>query len=488
MRGGPVVGFDLDMTLVDSRPGIQRVWDEVSAVSGLPIDSALSVTRLGPPLAVEAAYWVGPEGIPDVVACYREHYARFAIEPTLSLPGAHEAMDAVRADGGSVLVVTAKNVTHARLHLDHLGLPADVVVGDLWGAAKGAALREHGASVYVGDHVHDIDGARAADAVAVSVATGPSSAHELTASGADAVLADLTEFPGWWREHLLDVRLAVLEERLRGWDRVVVAFSGGADSAFLLAAATRVIGPDHVVAATAVSASLPAAELAGAREFAASLGVRHITPETHELSRAGYRANDGDRCAHCKAELVDVLNALAADPSMAAAEAAVLTGTNADDARAGFRPGIAAAADRGAQTPLLDAGLTKSQVRAASRRWGLVTADKPAAACLSSRVAFGVEVTSWRLARIERAEVAVRRVLTTYGLTVWDLRVRDLGEAARIEADRDLLTRLDDAGAEASEAVVVAVLEAGFAAADVDPSGFRSGSMNELLSDPQRFR
>ena len=169
--------------------------------------------------------------------------------------------------------------------------------------------------------------------------------------------------------------------------RSTVAFSGGADSAFLLAAAARVLGPDNVVAATAVSGSLPSAELAAARDFAAGLGVRHVTPDTHELEREGYAANAGDRCYFCKAELLDVVRPLAERHG----HTHVATGTNADDAVAGFRPGIRAAAERGAVTPLRDAGLTKAQVRAASRRLGLPTWDKPAAACLSSRIAYGVD-------------------------------------------------------------------------------------------------
>ena len=185
----------------------------------------------------------------------------------------------------------------------------------------------------------------------------------------------------------------------------MVAFSGGADSAFLLAAAVRALGPDRVVAATGYSHSLPASERDPGREFAESLGVAVITPETHEMEREGYRANAGDRCFFCKAELLDVLTPLAAERGLAH----VATGTNADDAVAGFRPGIRAAAERGAITPLRDAGLTKEQVREASRRWGLPTWDKPAAACLSSRVAYGVEVTPHRLARVERAEAAVPR-------------------------------------------------------------------------------
>jgi pyridinium-3,5-biscarboxylic acid mononucleotide sulfurtransferase len=151
-------------------------------------------------------------------------------------------------------------------------------------------------------------------------------------------------------------KLDVLHDRLAREGSVLVAFSGGADSAFLLAAAVRACGPGNVAAATAVSPSLPSAELDLARAFAGGLGVRHLTPRTDEMSREGYRANAGDRCYFCKAELLDVLAPVAADAGFAV----IATGTNADDAVAGFRPGIRAAAERGAITPLLDAGLTKA--------------------------------------------------------------------------------------------------------------------------------
>jgi uncharacterized protein len=257
----------------------------------------------------------------------------------------------------------------------------------------------------------------------------------------------------------------------------LVAFSGGADSAFLLAAAARAVGPGNVAAATAYSPSLPASERQPALDFAATLGVRVLTPETDELERPGYVANAGDRCAFCKAELLDVLGPLAAEHGFTT----VATGTNADDARAGFRPGIHAADERGAVTPLLDAGLTKAQVREASRRWGLPTWDKPASACLSSRVAYGVPITRERLARVENAERAARRALADAGLAVHDLRVRDLGDGARLEIDRALVGQVD-------AAVLDAIRSAGFDRVEVDPRGFRSGAMNELLTDPERYR
>jgi uncharacterized protein len=246
-----------------------------------------------------------------------------------------------------------------------------------------------------------------------------------------------------------------------------------------LAAAVRTLGAASVAAVTAVSPSLPAAELASARAFAESLGVRHLTPRTHEMAREGYRANAGDRCYFCKAELLDVVTPLARELGLAH----VVTGTNADDARAGFRPGIRAAAERGAATPLKDAGLTKEQIREVSRRWGLPTWDKPAAACLSSRIAYGLTITPARLARVERAETALRAALKQHGVPVRNLRVRDMGDRARIEVDAELVAdvaALGDAHA--------AVRAAGFDTVEVDPRGFRSGSMNELLPDPERYR
>ncbi len=277
---------------------------------------------------------------------------------------------------------------------------------------------------------------------------------------------------------MLERRLGVLEAALRSHGSLLVAFSGGADSAFLLAAAVRALGPDAVVAATAVSPSLAAGELEQAAAFAAGLGVRHLAPATAELGREGYRANAGDRCAFCKGELLDVLVPLAARHGLAG----VATGTNADDARAGFRPGIAAAAERGAVTPLRDAGLTKDQVRAASRAWGLATWDKPAAACLSSRIAYGIEITPAALARVDRAEAALRAALAAAGAPARELRVRDLGGGtARIEVDAALASSVP-------AAAVAAVAACGFDRVEVDPRGFRSGSMNELLADPERYR
>ncbi|MBA2716211.1 MAG: ATP-dependent sacrificial sulfur transferase LarE, partial [Propionibacteriales bacterium] len=429
------------------------------------------------------ANWVAAEQVDEYVERYRSLYPTHAIKPAELLAGARESLAAVRRAGGQTLVVTAKNAANARLHLDHLDLPVDVVVGDLWGAGKGAALREHGALMFVGDHVHDVAGARAAGTLAVAVTTGPCSAAELRSAGADVVMSSLTDFPSWFEEYVLQSRLEALTARLEELGSLVVAFSAGADSAFLVAAAVRALGADRVAAATGVSASLPAAELEAAERFCAALGVRHLSAATQEMQRPGYRANAGDRCYFCKAELVDVLSGLAEQLGVAA----VATGTNADDARAGFRPGIRAAAERGAATPLLDAGLTKAQIREASRRWGLPTWDKPAAACLSSRIAYGIEVTPLRLSRVERAESAVRLALTLRDAEVVNLRVRDLGSRARVEVDSELVRRLD-ADPALSRAVVAAAVAAGFDHAEIDSRGFRSGAMNEMLADAVRYR
>ena len=456
------VGFDLDMTLIDTRAGVHAATTQLSAELGVPIDADVVVSRLGPPLESELAEWMPAAAVPAAAERFREIMAESGAVNCVALPGAVEAVRAIRGSGGRVVVVTAKSAALAALSLGAAGIEVDALHGWLWSEGKGAALRDEGASIYVGDHPHDVLGARVAGAVSVGVRTGGTPPAD-----ADVLLDDLTSFPEWYDEHLLDARLAVLSARLHELGSVLVAFSGGADSAFLLAAAVRALGPESVVAATAVSPSLAMAELPAAAAFATALGVRHLTPETDELLRAGYVANDGNRCFHCKATLLDTLRPLAHSLGLAQ----VVTGTNADDAVAGFRPGIRAAAERGAATPLLDAGLTKAQVRAASRRWGLVTADKPALACLASRIAYGVQVTPSRLARVDRAEMALRALL---GEVVTDLRVRDLGDgAARIELDRVALAACD-------ERAVDVVRAEGFTA--VTAAEYRTGSLNDALA------
>ncbi|MET7681535.1 haloacid dehalogenase-like hydrolase [Streptomyces sp. NPDC005423] len=196
------VGFDLDMTLIDSRPGIHACYRALSERTGAYIDADLAVTRLGPPLADELVNWFPAEEVPAVADLYRAMYPSIAITATPALPGAREAIEAVRSAGGRAVVVTAKYEPNAKLHLAHLGIDADAVIGDLWAEQKARALREEGASVYVGDHVGDVRGARTADALSVAVATGPCDADELRAAGADVVLGALTDFPRWLSDYL----------------------------------------------------------------------------------------------------------------------------------------------------------------------------------------------------------------------------------------------------------------------------------------------
>ena len=468
------VGFDLDLTLFDTRPGIGATWRAVAAETGRDIDADWIVSQIGPPIQELIAPFVEPHEIDDFVAHYRRIYQHHGLAVSPLLPGLRESIAAIRRNHGKVYVLTGKNGHDADRHMEHAGLEVDEVIGWVWAEQKAEVMRERGISVYVGDHPADIAAAHSAGGVGVGVLTGHDDAVSLGA--ADVVLESLVDFPDWFERHLTKERGAALDGILGGYGSLMVAFSGGADSAFLLAAAVRVLGAERVVAATAVSPSLPASELASAREFAAGLGVRHVTPSTDEMARDGYRANAGDRCYFCKAELLDTLGPLASELGVDA----VATGTNADDAVAGFRPGIRAAHERGAVTPLRDAGLTKAQVRALSKELGLSTWDKPAAACLSSRVAYGIGITPSRLARVEQAEASLRAALAAAGVPVRNLRVRDMGDdGARVEIDADLVP-----------SVTPEILSAvrGFPAVTLDERGFRSGSMNELLTEPEAFR
>jgi phosphoglycolate phosphatase len=196
----PAVGFDLDMTLIDSRPGIRAAYQALTAQTGVYVDADLAVTRLGPPLRREIGHWFPPDQVEQAVTTYRALYADHAIEPTVPMPGAVAALDAVRALGFRVVIVTSKLGRLAHLHLDHLGLTADEVAGDLFSSGKGAALTEYGVRWYVGDHEGDMIAARTAGVPGIGVATGPCSADALRAAGASYVLPDLTGFPALLRE------------------------------------------------------------------------------------------------------------------------------------------------------------------------------------------------------------------------------------------------------------------------------------------------
>jgi len=194
---GFTVGFDLDLTLVDSRPGIGATLQALGAQTGVSIDVDLVVGRLGPPLEWELAHWNPPERVPEAADRYRALYPTHAITPSPALPGAAEAVAAVRAAGGRVIVVTAKKTEHARLHLDHLDLAVTEVHGWAWADGKAEVLRTTAALAFVGDHAADMAAARAAGALGVGVLTGPASASELARAGAGVVLDDLRGFPAW---------------------------------------------------------------------------------------------------------------------------------------------------------------------------------------------------------------------------------------------------------------------------------------------------
>jgi uncharacterized protein len=258
-----------------------------------------------------------------------------------------------------------------------------------------------------------------------------------------------------------------LVEHLRMLGSVVVAFSGGADSAYLAWTAHRTLGK-RALAITALSPSFSAYDRLQAETFANQINLRHEFIETHEFENPEYVLNQADRCYHCKTELFGVL----AKVRSARGFGAVTYGVNADDMK-DFRPGHRAAAEFGVMAPLLDAGLSKAEIRELSRRAGLATWDRPASACLASRVPYGLPVTIETLSRVERAE----NVLREFGFR--QVRVRAHGELARIEIAPDELPRALQA--EMAEAIAARVRGTGFAYATLDLDGYRQGSLNAAL-------
>jgi phosphoglycolate phosphatase len=196
----PAVGFDLDMTLIDSRPGIREAYRALTAKTGVYVDADLAVTRLGPPLRAELSQWFPPAEVEEAVTTYRALYPAYAIAPTVPTPGAVEALTAVRELGLRVVVVTSKLGRLAALHLEHLGMTVDELAGDLFAQGKASALTEHGVRWYVGDHVADMVAAQTARIPGIGVATGPCTMQELSAGGASHVLPDLTTFPALLRK------------------------------------------------------------------------------------------------------------------------------------------------------------------------------------------------------------------------------------------------------------------------------------------------
>jgi phosphoglycolate phosphatase len=197
MAAGLVVGFDLDLTLIDSRPGIAATLRALSNRTGIFIDADAAVTRLGPPLEVELALWFAPDSVDAAADGFRELYPSAAITTSPALPGVAESFAAIRALHGRIVLITGKYEPNARLHLAHLGLDVEAVVGWAWAQGKTDAMLEHGVNVYLGDHPADMAAARAVPAAAIGLLTGEHGADELRAAGADEVFDDLTGFPQW---------------------------------------------------------------------------------------------------------------------------------------------------------------------------------------------------------------------------------------------------------------------------------------------------
>jgi len=261
-----------------------------------------------------------------------------------------------------------------------------------------------------------------------------------------------------------------LQARLRDLRKVVVAFSGGADSAFLAKVATDELGAEGVLCVTAVSPSLAPEELSDTRALASEWSLRHTEVRTTELADPAYRANDGLRCAHCKTSLMDAIGPLADGES-----ATVVLGVNLDDL-GDHRPGQEAAASRGAVFPLVESGFTKAAVREVSRRLGLRTWDKPAAACLASRVPYGTPVTLPTLRAVAIAESGLK------ALGFRQVRLRHYGDLARVELEADDLLEAVRLRAQ----VVAAVRSAGYRYVTLDLEGFRSGNLNSVLGPANR--
>lgn len=269
----------------------------------------------------------------------------------------------------------------------------------------------------------------------------------------------------------LSLKRDALLASLRGGGRVAVAFSGGVDSAVVAQAAYLACG-ESAFAITAVSPSLASGELENALAIARQIGIRHEIINTQEFAQAGYIANAGNRCYFCKTELYSQIEQIAKRFPFDV----LVNGANADDV-GDHRPGMIAASEHRVRSPLLEVGLTKAEVRELAREWGLPVWDKPASPCLSSRIAYGVEVTSERVARVDAAEVWLRNQLG-----IRELRVRlEANELARIELPVEALTRLASDGLR--DRVATHLKSLGFRYITLDLEGFRSGSLNAVLSD-----
>lgn len=269
----------------------------------------------------------------------------------------------------------------------------------------------------------------------------------------------------------LEAKAHALAGRLQGAGRVVTAFSGGVDSSYLAYAASRALG-EKALAVTALSPSYPESHRLLAERFVQDFGLRHRFVETREMENADYRANRPDRCYFCKTELFEVLGALCDELGFDA----VAYGVNTDDL-GDFRPGHKAAGEHDVLSPLLEVGLSKQEIRALSRAHGLPTAEMPASACLASRLPYGLAVTRERLSQVEAGEAALR------ALGFRQLRLRHHGHTARIEISADELPRALDP--DCVREIVAAIKPLGFRYVTLDLEGYRTGSLNEVISQPE---
>ena len=266
----------------------------------------------------------------------------------------------------------------------------------------------------------------------------------------------------------LEQKTEKIKSLIQEMDSVLVAFSGGVDSTLVLALAHDVLG-EKALAVTAQSASMPDREMKACHQLAKEIGVKHLVVKTEEMSNPNYRANPANRCYHCKTELYSSLKKVAQQENILN----ILNGTNTDDL-GDYRPGLDSAREQGVRSPLVEAEFNKQEVRELSRKMELSVWDKPAMACLSSRIPYGQPVTPEKLAMIEQAE----DLLLSLGFT--QVRVRHLGTLARIELDKNEMPRYQN-DKSVQKAVEEKLRALGFNSVVLDPEGYRMGSLNSAL-------